>query len=73
MMRLILCVSLVSCIGYVEFISPMDAYKIEHKQCMQKASQEDQRICLSMLEKKYRGYFNEGGYPSEHVVPSPRQ
>jgi hypothetical protein len=72
MRALVLCM-LCSCIGYGEFISPMDAYKIEHKQCMQRASAEDQRICLSMLEKKYRQYFGEGGYPREFVPPNPRQ
>ena len=71
MRALVLCM-LCGCIGAGAFISPMEAHRIETEQCMRKANAEDQRICLGMVEKKYRNYFSEGEYPKEYRPRGPR-
>lgn len=65
-------VALVGCIGYGEFISPVEAQRIEHAQCEKKPADE-RRGCHAMVERKYQRYNSEGGYPEEWHVPNPRQ
>lgn len=71
MRSLVLCM-LVSCIGYGEFISPVEAQRIERKQCDSKPDAEERRACHSLLDKKGGQYNAEGGYPSAPHIPGPR-
>lgn len=63
---------LAGCIGYGEFISPIEAERIERGQCDRKQDAEERRICHGQVERKYRQYNAEGDYPDpRRSAPAP--
>jgi hypothetical protein len=62
-LRYLLFLILSSCIGYGEFISPMDAYRIERDSCQTKRGSEEVRKCMAGVNHKYGQYMSEGSYP----------
>lgn len=62
---------LAGCIGYGEFISPVEAQRIERAQCDRKHDAEDRRKCHAMVDRKYARYNAEGDYPDPRQSAPP--
>lgn len=50
--------------GYVD-VPPMEAQRMERRQCDAKTDAEERRACHSLLDKKWARYNGEGGYPAD--------
>lgn len=64
---------LTGCILGGEFISPVEAQRIEREQCNRKPDAEARRACLTLVGHKWQRYNSEGNYPAPSQPVDPRQ